>query len=384
MRVQNGRLVALVAAVAVAAIAGGGALAYRQGPTANAEGGGTAAPLSTSPSPSASTPATSAPATSKPTPSKTSSTPSGPVKTKVDLKKLTEGRAPQVTYLSGRTIRGGAGEDVKVPGTTDIQEVARVGSSALAVVTKGSGTEMLTLDSEGNVTRRTPDVTQIVTTDDDSAAAYVATRLKETGEELPGATIYAEQTEVRKVTVEGVWNTTPLAYLNGKVYFEASTTQDGDSVLYEWTPGDAKPVQLKAIPKPLAVSSAGTAGSLTALNDQSSCSSLLTVPTGKRLWRTCDYLITGFTPDAATVIAGPKYQDGYGDGIAGALDAKTGKLLHEWTGVFRQTVPEDDQHLLLLADDGDETPASIIRCTISTGACELATPLANGQLLIGA
>ena len=65
------------------------------------------------------------------------------------------------------------------------------------------------------------------------------------------------------------------------------------------------------------------------------------------------------------------------------MDTKTGALLHEWSGIFRQTVPEDDQHLLILADDGEETPASIIRCTIPTGTCELATPLAKGNLLIG-
>ena len=392
MRVQNGRLVALVAAVAVAAVTGGGALAWRQGPQAINEAD--AAPLSSSPSPAASTPTkstttakpTATPSTPKPS-SPVTSTPSGPVKTKIDLKKLVQGRTPQITYLSGRTIRGGAGEDVKIPGTTDIQEVARLGNQSLAVVTKGFGNEMLTLDSQGNVTRRTPDVTQIVTTDDGSAAAYAGTKLKDTGESTAGATIYAEQAEsqgVQKITVPDLWNTTLEAYVGGKVYFDASTTQDGASALYEWTPGESKATQLKSIPKALAVSGAGTAGSLTTLADQSSCSSLLTVPAGKRLWRTCDYMITGFTPDGATVIAGSKYQDGYGDGIAAVLSAKNGTLLHEWSGVFRQAVPEDDQHILLLADTGDQTPASIVRCTISTGACELATPLAKGQLLIGA
>ncbi|TDO57536.1 hypothetical protein EV651_111266 [Kribbella sp. VKM Ac-2571] len=389
MRMQNGRLVALVAAVAVAAVTGGGALAWRQGPQANADAD--AAPLSSSPSPVTSTPTQStttakpAPTSSKPS-TATTSTPSGPIKTKIDLKKLTDGRGPQIAYLAGRTIRGGAGNDVKIPGTTDIQAVARLGSSSLAVVTKGFGNEMLTLDSDGNVTRRTPDVTQIVTTDDGSAAAYAGTKLKETGEETPGATIYAERAqaqEVQKITVPDIWNTTLEAYVDGKVYFDASTTQDGTSALYEWTPGESKPTLLKSIPKALAVSGAGTAGSLTTLADQSSCSSLLTVPTGTRLWRTCDYLITGFTPNGATVIAGSKYQDGYGDGIAAVLDAKNGNLLHEWSGLFRQAIPEDDQHILLLADTGEETPASIVRCTISTGACERATPLAKGQLLIG-
>ena len=385
MRVQNGRLVALVAAVAVGAIASGGALAYRQGPqTAEAE----AAPLSTSPSPVTSNPTTTKPT---PTPSKTptpsSTPPAGPLKTKIVLDKLPTGRAPQIAYLTGRTIRGGAGGDIKVPGTADIQEVARLGSSALAVVTKGYGTEMLTIATDGRITARTPDITQIVTTDDGLGAAYVGSRLKDTGESMAGATIYAEQDQgragVEKVTVPGVWNTSLLGYLNGKVYFDAGTTQDGATSLYEWTPGESKATPLKAVPSAMAVSSVGTAGSLTTLADQNSCSSLLTVPAGKRLWRTCDYQIVGFTPDGATAIAGPMYQDGYGNGIAAVLDAKKGTLLHEWSGVFRQWVPEDDQHLLLLADTGEDTPASIIRCTVSTGACELATPLAKGALLIG-
>jgi hypothetical protein len=391
MRVQNGRLVALVAAVAVAAVAGGGALAYRQGPeTAAAE----AAPLSTSPSPVTGNPTgdpTGDRTTAKPTPtpSKTPTPrrtpPAGPLKTKINLSKLPPGRAPQIAYLTGRTIRGGAGGDVKVPGTAPVQEVARLGSSALAVVTKGYGTEMLTIDTDGKITARTPDITQIVTTDDGLGAAYVGTRLKESGEETGTVTLYAEQGAggVKKLTVPDIWNTSLLGYLDGKVYFDASSTQAGKSALRVWTPAESKIITLDSIPQAMAISRLGTAGSLTTLADPNSCSSLLTVPAGKRLWRTCDYQIVGFTPDGTTAIAGPTYPDGYGNGIAAVLDAKKGTLLHEWSGVFRQWVPEDDDHLLLLADTGEETPASIIRCTVSTGACERATPLAKGALLIG-
>ena len=40
-----------------------------------------------------------------------------------------------------------------------------------------------------------------------------------------------------------------------------------------------------------------------------------------------------------------------------------------------EAVPEDDDHLLMVADSGEGTPSAIIHCAISTGACELATPL---------
>ncbi|WP_427886312.1 hypothetical protein ACQHIV_27070 [Kribbella sp. GL6] len=386
MRVQNGGLAALVAAVAVAAVTGGGALAYRQGPQPSTDAA--AVPLSTSPS--ATPPATpiSTPV-SRPvsTPSATTSTPASLPKTKIDLKKLTPGRAPQVAYLTGRTIRGGAGNDVTIPGTMDIQQVARLGITSLAVVTKGFGNEMLTFSDDGKLIRHTPDVTQIFTTADGTAAAYLGSKLKSTGEQTAGVTVYSEDAKtqnVQKVQVPGVWNAMLRGYTNGKVYFDASTTIDGTTTLFEWTPGDSKATQLKAIPSAMAVSSVDTAGSITTQANQNSCSSLLTVPTGTRLWRTCDYIIAGFTPNAATVIAGPKYEDGYGQGIAAALDAKNGNLIHEWSGVFRQAVPEDDQHLLLLADNGEGTPAAIVRCTIASGACELATPLAKGELQIGA
>lgn len=386
MRQKYGGLIALVAAVAVAAIATGGALAYRQGPQDNALAN--AAPLSGTPSPTPTptpTATPSAPPSSSPTP-KPAATKSGPLKTKVELAKLTQGRAPQVTYLSGRTVRGGAGRDVKVPGTEDIQDVARLNQSVLAVVSKGTDTEMLTIDDfSGKVLRHTPDVTRIVTTEDGRAAAYVALRRSAESDSTPGAIIYAEQESVQKLTLPDVWDPVPLGYVDGKVYFRAESAEGALTwTLYEWVPGASKATAIKTVPKATALTGDGKlAASMSNLTDYNSCSTVVEVATGKRLWRTCDYQIHGFTLDGSTAFGGPFYGDGYGNGIASALDTKTGALLHEWSGIFRQTVPEDDQHLLILADDGEETPASIIRCTIPTGTCELATPLAKGNLLIG-
>jgi hypothetical protein len=389
MRNNNRRLVILVASVAVAAVAVGAAVAYRQGPqNASAD----AAPLTGSPSPSAGTPTPTPTPKPSGTPPTTTAVPTakptatGPVKSAVNLAKLQPGRLPQVPYLTGRTVRGGAGQDIKVPGTQDIQTVARLGQSVLAVVSGNDNTtEMLTIGSDGAIRRRTPNVTGIVSTEDGMAAAYHTTLVSDLGEQSPGTTIYAEQERVQKVTIPDIWNTTLIGYSNGKVYFQGSDKEASSTwTLYSWTPGASKATAIKTVPKPTAVSADGTiAASLTALTDYNSCTSVLSVASGKRLWRTCDYQVDGFTPDGATAIAGPFYRDGYGDGIAAALDAKTGKLLHEWSGVFRQTVAEDDQHLLILADTGEESPASIIRCTIGTGSCELATPLAKGTLLLG-
>jgi hypothetical protein len=377
MRRTNRRLGILVAAIAVAAVAIGASLGYRQGPEPAEQAA--AAPLSGSPS------ATTTAKTTTPTPSQSPSpTKAAAVKTKINLAKLPQGRAPQVPYLTGRTVRGGAGGDVKIPGTEQIQAVARLGQDVLAILSKGAGTEMLKIQDTGEV-RHTPDVTQILTSDDGNAAVYIATRTNENGEELPGATVYLETSEVQEISVPDRYGVMPLGYVDGKVYFRAETKQDGSAwSLYEWTPG-AKPVEVKTVANPTGLTADGrVAASMSTLTGSASCSNAIEVASGKRLWRTCDYQIHGFTPDGATAIAAPAYQDGYGDGLAAALDAKKGDLLHEWSGVFRQTVAEDDQHLLLLADDGEETPASIIRCTITTGACELATPLAKGNLLIGA
>src|SRR4029079_17474678 len=166
------------------------------------------------------------------------------------------------------------------------------------------------------------------------------------------------QESVQKLTLPDVWDPVPLGYVDGKVYFRAESAQGALTwTLYEWVPGASKATAIKTVPKATALTGDGKlAASLSNLNDYNSCSTVVEVATGKRLWRTCDYQIHGFTLDGSTAFGGPFYEDGYGSGVASALDAKTGALLHEWSGVFRQTVPEDDQHLLILADRREEHP----------------------------
>jgi hypothetical protein len=401
MRLHNSRLVALVAAVAVAAIAIGGALAYRQGPqTAAAD----AAPLvDNTPSPTATpspteTPSTATPSTTpKPAPSVSPKTPTtkpsqtatktGPVKVTVNVSKLSPGREPAIPYLVGREIRGGSGDSIKVPGTGGILTIGRFDVGAMAVVaTGGSGTELLKIHN-GEV-RRTPGVTSLVTTADQSSAAYAAARISSLGAATKGGVLYAETVSapVTSLKLPDSWNLQVLAYADGKVYFRSDTDNTGAWKLYSWVPGATNAIVIKTVASPSAVSADGRiAASVSLINDRGSCSSVVEVATGKQYARSCDYMITGFTPDGGTAVGGPAYGDGYCNLVQAAV-GQTGNVMREWNGCFHQIVAEDDQHVLIVAvaqgGGGDPgTKSAIIRCNLTSSDCELATPITTDQLL---
>jgi hypothetical protein len=400
MKPKNARLVVLVSAVAVAAVAIGGALAYRQGPQADSNA---ATPLSV---PSTTTPSTPAPTatastpvakTPSSTPAKTpTATPSvitprgplftGPVKVDFKLSKLSRGRAPQVPYLVGREVRGGAGQPVTIPGSDHIQNIARLGDQVLAIVNNGERTELLKVGTGAPV--RTPDVTTLVTTDDERAAAYAAPFPGSGRGAVQGGTVYAQTAadgQVHKLSLPKAWDLRVLGYTNGQVYFVWSAIQGTGWRLYTWTPGSSEATLIKTVYSPTGLTSDGRiAASRNIEVDFGSCSNLTEVATGKRLWRTCENQVVAFTPDGSIAVGAPASQDGWGDLQASALDAKTGTLLREWTGpAFHKTVAEDDQHFLIQADDGPETKAAIVRCTVTTGACELAVPPTTSQVLLG-
>jgi hypothetical protein len=228
----------------------------------------------------------------------------------------------------------------------------------------------------------------MVTTADGAQAAYATTSTGKGGEPLAGSTIYAasgsDVTSVQKLSVPKAWEVRVIAYQDGKVYYRASPKETGSWQLYAWDPSKQAAVEVKTITSPTALSGNGeVAASLNVMNNDGTCSAVTEVATGKRLWKTCEYQVRGFTSDSRTAIGGPPAPDGYADLLVAALDAHSGNPIQLWTGPsFRQTVAEDDEHLLILADDGPDTKASIIRCTITTGACELATPLATGELKI--
>jgi hypothetical protein len=309
---------------------------------------------------------------------------------KVDFKlsKLSRGRAPQMPYLVGREVRGGAGRPMSIPGSEHVQEISRLGDQVLAIVTKGEGTELLKVGYT-DAPVRTPDVTSMVTTDDESAAAYAASRRGSGGGAVQGGTVYAQtaaDTQVHKLSLPKAWDIRVLGYTNGQVYF-CSSDSDGATNwrLYTWTPGSSEATLIKTVSSPTGLTSDGRiAASRNITGDFGTCSNLTEVATGKRLWRTCENQVVAFTPDGTIAVGASAGGDGYADLQVSALDAKTGTLLRQWTGpAFKKTVTEDDQHFLILADDGPETKAAIVRCTVTTGACELAVPPTTGQVLLG-
>ncbi|WP_328332888.1 hypothetical protein OHA70_15145 [Kribbella sp. NBC_00382] len=393
---KNGRLVVIVASVAVAAVVIGGAIAYGQGPRSR---GGAAAPLpapATTPAPSTPsaktpTPSTTPPATPTATPSKTPDKPTGPVKITLDLAKLPRGRDPQLPYLVGRVVRGGAGGAVTVPGKAQIHQIARVNGVVLAVVVKGLGTELLKLGPGDGDVHRTPDVSAVVTGDDGALAAYSTTRIGSQGEELKGGTLYSDNGgfEQHKLDLPSAWGLRVLAVVNGTVYYEAGSKEGSPSELRSWKPGAANGVPLK-ISRPTGISADGKlVASMGLVSDGGSCSDITEIATGRRLWKTCESSVEGFTPDSRTAFGGPAYADGYCSRTASALDGLTGVILREWTSCFFDTVPEDDQHLLIVADaengggEDESGQRAILRCTVGTGACELATPLTKTGVQIG-
>ncbi|TDD57128.1 hypothetical protein E1263_24375 [Kribbella antibiotica] len=378
MRNMNGRLIAVVASVAVAAVVIGAALAYRQGPeSAQAN----AAPLTGTPSITPSQTPSSTPSTPANTPS---TVPPASTKSTVDVNKLAEGRAPQVPYLIGREVRSGEQSLGKIPGKGGVLSVGQLRGAVLAVTMyepDGDGTELLKVES-GKLVRRTPDVSSLVTTSDTAAAAYAASRLSSLGVTNKGGTVYAETADsVQSLKLPNSWEVRVLAYADGKVYYRASDTETGPGKLYSWVPGEAKGQLIKAVISPTAVSANGsTAAAQVVRNDFGTCSNVVQVPRGTQLFRTCDFQVRGFTPNGATAYGDEHNAEGFCSGIAAAFESSSGKVFHQWKGCFQEMGSEDDQHILIVAyaspvGQTEKIRTAIIRCTISTGACERATPI---------
>ncbi|MEU4390364.1 hypothetical protein [Kribbella sp. NPDC023855] len=380
MERKNGRLVALVSSVAVAAVVIGGVLAYRQAPD---EGGSAAAPLPGQATPKApvKTPIGTPSATPSLIPSP--STPpvtAKPVEIEVDLTSLAKGRGTDLVHLVGREVRGG-GPTVKIPGSQRIERFARLGDDVLAVVgTDGATTDLLVVGA-GHATRRIPKVDTLVTDQRGTAAAYTTLQVNAEGIVTRGGDLHhLSATGVTKTLdlPEDVFALKVVALLNDKVYYRVTDEQAGDvERLYEWTPGATAPKLVKTVTAALLLSGDARYAVSWRNGSVSVCNAVHVVATGKKLWETCKAGLTAFTPDTRVTVSRGHVGDTPIVRVA-AQDTRTGKLLRAWKGFFANAVAEDDQHVLISTEGA--TGGSLVRCAVATGDCEFAVPLGNAEL----
>lgn len=354
------RLIVLVAGLTVAAVTAGATLAVRRVPHESVSAVG---PLS------------GAPTTAKP-PTTPSATPSSTPPTKIDLAKLPLGQGPQMAFLVDRTVRGGTGPVATVPGKQPIEQVVRFGGGLLAVVSTGDvSTELRRLEpyAEAFSPGRVAGVTSLVTSAEEDLAAYAV--------HDKSAIYWVDSRDSnlvqRTLTKPEYGRTDVLAVRGDLVYFSAEGKgYPAPETYYRW---DSKSGQVTAIKTVHGLEGLNTAG--TAAADfisgaaQTFCSAVTDLDTGKRRFRTCDYSLDGFTPDDRTVVASEDFRGSGAEAFTAALDATTGHVRRQWVGVdFVMAVAEDDDHLLMVVDTGEDTPIGIIRCSIATGTCEQALP----------
>lgn len=377
------KLAGLVASVSVAAVVAGIVVAAQQTPTlASASGDGSIKPIDSAskPAPKPSTTPTRPPGT----PPASTGGSSGPVKLTLDLTKLKQGPAPAGSYVDGRTVHVG-GNKFTLPATDGpVWDVARTSTGALVLHRPTeNGNAVLTTWTNGSRGESVKDVATVLSSADQSSSAYAVQQTNADGAELPRFTlVWRDNPSGEKYSLqrEGEHGPIVLAVQGSEVYFSASDKSEKES-LYKWTAGDDAPKPVNAVPNPSAVSpNLELAASIVSTTDDGSCTALIEVAAAKKRWKTCDYAVDELFSGSAYTLGGPAYRDGYGDGLFAALDLKTGKTVHEWSGAnavaIISTAMEDADHILVLAEQGGKT--AIARCEAKSGACELAAPLKKG------
>jgi hypothetical protein len=385
---RNVKMAGLVTGVALAAVVGGALVAAQQTPElASASGdaspiGGSGAPVSTpstgTPKPTA-TPSAPEPTPSSPVTSKPTAPPAGPLKIKLDLTKLSRGKAPNVPYAEGRTVHSGDLVFTMPASDGSISGVVQAGTGVLVLHHPSDGKSKLTgYSGDGARGESVADVNTVRSSADGITSAYDTQPESDTG--IGPVTLHWRDNDTgktRSLPLKGSAGAQVLAVEGSNVYF-SSGSEGSEPALYRWTAGQPAPERIKGAPRPTAVSSDGLlAASLLSISDGGSCTALVDASSGARRWKTCDYQVDEVRTDRDYVVGGPAYRDGYADGEAAALEMRTGRLIREWNDLsFITTMMEDDEQMLMLVEN--DTSTAIVRCAPRTGTCELATPLKKG------
>lgn len=380
-------VVAAVTAVAVVAIAV--PVAVYAGGTLN--GDGPVAPPSTSGTPTS--PATvtpsSTPPPAKPSQQPTQSSPPtsqqtglpGPVKIEIDLTKLGRGARPKMTYIDGNAVVVDGRRIVVKDPNLRLWQAAATGRGAAVLHALDEAGGLSLLDAEGNEVRAFDNGNRLRSSRDGSAIAFAVPAGTPVGPQKAGATLYHRDNSsgtLRSLRLQSGYDLRIHAVIGDAVYFSYRPKESADhGVLRKWIAGSSQSTRVTTVPWPSAVSDDGSiAATLRSISDSGSCSALVDVADGSERWRTCKNQLVEIAPDNGTVLGDDAYSDGYAPLKISLLDSRNGTLLREWRGLFTEQRYEDSDHVLLVAEQDGKS--AIVRCTISTGSCELATPVVTG------
>jgi hypothetical protein len=285
---------------------------------------------------------------------------------------------------------GGIGNPVTVPGTAEVIAAGRLWDLTLAVLLKNvTSPEIVVLDETGKQVSRTAGVDSLVTSADGQAAAYASGGRFVADPGKGGAVFFKEPgyQPAIKLARTGVYDLEVLAVVGHTVYFRSGAAPDGAWSLYRWQVDKKSVTKIDKIASPVAMSGSGalTAG-LAVFTDSGMCTAVSASNSAGQRWRTCQYQLSRFSPGDVFAIGIPPGSSPYGDPLTVALDARNGNLRREWAGPsLRGAIAEDDDHVLLQWHDKPEpqSRSALIRCSVSTGGCELTTPLETGPLVLG-
>lgn len=301
-----------------------------------------------------------------------------PTKVTLDLTKLARGEAPRTAYLDGRSVVTPDGR-ARVPGTGIITQAIQTGGRvfALTVPSDGSsGSLMFDLPIGGGSGSQVPDVSDLRASADGDAGAYAITRTNDDGSPVKGSTLHYRSGSTRsELALPAAYGVDIHAVAGNTVYFNTLNSRQERGVLRRWTAGERTSATIGPVRSPLFVSTdRQVAGTSIDEGGDYQCSGLIGLSDRAYRWRTCDYTLHGLAGDAVLVTTIPG--DGYADEVFAVLDAGTGKLRHEWRARIPRIAVESDDSVLAEVEQAGEH--ALVRCTVSTGECELATPHADG------
>ena len=309
-----------------------------------------------------------------------SPTPTGPaVKTvTIDLSSLTQGAAPSVSYLEGRTVHS---PDQTLPAPDGEYAGFTVYHGGYLVASDKNGvTTVQWLDNTMTPSGAPRTGSQSFAVSDSGQTAYFVTPgAGKPGELRLGIGSGMGDLEQVQHTPAGAL-VTPIGFVGG-----SAVVYQQDQDIYVTDFGSSAPRKLTGL---LRVGGTNQATGVLVAQVQSldtgSCWGLIRASDDHQLWRECDYSLGRISNDGTHLIGTPAYLDGATYGSLTLLDTKDHHPLVTFDGSaqgfgFYDSVWQDDSHVLAIATDGSHV--RIVRLGLD-GSVEAATaPVADGDFV---